>query len=291
MNDTSRWSAALLGASLVFGLLTVAPAASANEPRRHGDLVVHDPPTARTESTAGTWRRDVEGAMRKGDARVWVGPRVPAHVPVGFGVHELYRLVPAEGGVIAAYFEPYGTAERPGCAATNMWENCSWSLRFYGDDGELVWELDVSGRFPREDHLALRDFTVADDTLYYNEACQTYSAEAKGKCSQVVAIGVARDTPPAELWRSKPLVSNSDVVVVGKWLVTGYGFTNERDYLYVLDRETGKVAQKVLVKKAPERIELVGEGELDVLLYDAGEPERWTLAPSGRKPGLRRVAR
>lgn len=289
MNDTSRFSAALVGVALGFGLLT-SGAASANEPRRHGDLVVHDPPRERSGSTAGQWRHDLVGTLTKGEERVWVGMSVPHHVPIGVGELELYRLVPAQGGLIAAYLEPFGTAERPGCAATNLWENCGWLLRFYGDDEQLHWEVDVKRRFPRPDHLALRGFALAGDTLYHNEACQTYAAEAKGRCSQVVAVDVSGEAP-VERWRSAMLTSNTDLVVMGRWVVTGYGFTAEKDYVYVLDAKTGKVAQKAFVKKAPERIEALDDERLSVLLYDAEEPEVWTLAPDGRKPRLRRVAR
>src|SRR5690606_162445 len=130
-------------------------------------------------------------------------------------------------------------------------------------------------------------FALEGDTLYYHERCQTYAKDAKGRCSNVVAVDVSA-SPPKELWRSPFLVSNTDVVVVGKWLVTGYGFTAERDYLYVLDRATGKVAQKVSVPKAAERIERVGDDAVEVRIYDDPTPRRYELAPEGRRPALKR---
>jgi hypothetical protein len=48
---------------------------------------------------------------------------------------------------------------------------------------------------------------------------------------------------------------------------TGYGFTKEPDWLFVLDRRTGKTIQKLPLPKAPEALRAT-ESRLFVRLYD-----------------------
>jgi hypothetical protein len=50
-------------------------------------------------------------------------------------------------------------------------------------------------------------------------------------------------------------VANANTfLVAGRYLVTGYGFTGERDYLYLLDRATGKLVDRLVLPNAPEKI-------------------------------------
>jgi hypothetical protein len=57
------------------------------------------------------------------------------------------------------------------------------------------------------------------------------------------------------LWRSAAQVANAaNFVFVNDTVVTGYGYTAEPDYLYALDRATGKVKGRVLLPSAPIRI-------------------------------------
>ena len=64
------------------------------------------------------------------------------------------------------------------------------------------------------------------------------------------------------------LVANAQTFVVsGDLIVSGYGFTAEPDFLYLLDRRTGKVLDRLAVPSAPEVIRLRGE-RLFVRTYD-----------------------
>jgi hypothetical protein len=70
------------------------------------------------------------------------------------------------------------------------------------------------------------------------------------------------------LWRSPALVANARTfVVTGDLIVSGYGFTAEPDFLYLLDRRTGKVLDRLAVPSAPEVIKLRGD-RLHVRTYD-----------------------
>ncbi|MFO0665132.1 MAG: hypothetical protein U0174_14355 [Polyangiaceae bacterium] len=106
---------------------------------------------------------------------------------------------------------------------------------------------------------------VKDQVLYVSTGHRTYAASSYGKNAYVTAIDV---TTGELLWQSDSLVSNArNFLVLGDYIVSGYGFTAEPDFLFVLSRGTGKTVKKVPVKSGPEVI-LEREGKLYVRTYD-----------------------
>ena len=70
-------------------------------------------------------------------------------------------------------------------------------------------------------------------------------------------------------WRSPSLVANAGNFVLARGLiVSGYGFTAERDWLYLVDPATGRVRDRLALPSAAERITLQG-GRVIVECYDA----------------------
>lgn len=91
-----------------------------------------------------------------------------------------------------------------------------------------------------------------DGTLYVSHSHFTYARESRGMNAYLTAIRAGTDRV---LWRSAPLVANAATFeVVGDVVISGYGFTAEPDFLYVTNRWTGEVAQRVPLKTAPEYI-------------------------------------
>jgi hypothetical protein len=101
--------------------------------------------------------------------------------------------------------------------------------------------------------------------LYVSNSHLTYSSRTKGRNAYVSAIDLERQRT---LWRSPALVANARTfVVTGELVVSGYGFTREPDFLYLLDRRTGKVLDRLELPTAPEAIRL-RDGALHVRTYD-----------------------
>lgn len=101
--------------------------------------------------------------------------------------------------------------------------------------------------------------------LYVSHAHRTYAKSSKGKNAYVSAIDAATGEL---LWRSEPLVANAaNFVLMDGHVVTGYGFTAEPDFLYVLDRATGKTVGKTRLKSGPEYL-FYRSGKLYVRCYD-----------------------
>ena len=97
-------------------------------------------------------------------------------------------------------------------------------------------------------------------TLYVSHGHSTYAKESRGRNAYLTAIDPKKDEI---LWRSPPLVANANTfVVLGDLIVSGYGFTAEPDFLYLIDRKKGEVVARQPVKSGPEQIVL-----RDRLLY------------------------
>jgi len=91
---------------------------------------------------------------------------------------------------------------------------------------------------------------LEDGILYVEHAHRTYARSSKGYNAYISAL----DTRTGILlWRSKALVSNAgNFLVKDGAIITGYGFTAEPDFLYVLNQADGRILQKVRLKSAPE---------------------------------------
>lgn len=117
--------------------------------------------------------------------------------------------------------------------------NYAWPPRIKPGEREFVYEQPVWAQ-------------EAGGTLYVETAHSTYASASYGRNGYVTAIDL--QTKRA-LWRSTALVANAGTFLVTKrYLVTGYGFTSEPDYLYLLDRASGRPVDRLRLPNAPEKI-------------------------------------
>jgi hypothetical protein len=106
---------------------------------------------------------------------------------------------------------------------------------------------------------------VEGNILYVAHAHRTYAKSSDGFNAYISAIDVAANRI---VWRSQPLVSNADnFVIKGDAVITGYGFTNEKDMLYVLNKADGRVVQQVPLKSGPSTLAMK-DNVLHVRTYD-----------------------
>ena len=101
--------------------------------------------------------------------------------------------------------------------------------------------------------------------LFVETAHSTYAKSSYGRNAYLNAV----DLKTKKLrWRSPALVANAgNFVLLGDTLISGYGFTSEPDYLYAIDRRTGRVQGRLLLPSSPERITRHGN-VLTVDTYD-----------------------
>lgn len=97
---------------------------------------------------------------------------------------------------------------------------------------------------------------IYDGTLYVSLVHSGYSSEEPNS-SYMVAID---PNTGYVLWRSEPLVANSNnFLLINDTIVCGYGFTAEPDFIYLLDRFTGQIMDKIPVNSAAYQFNVEGD--------------------------------
>lgn len=106
---------------------------------------------------------------------------------------------------------------------------------------------------------------IVDDVLYVSTFHTTY-ASSESKNAYITAFDMKNNFKV--IWKSEPLTCNSkNFEIIDNSIICGYGFTDEDDYVYVLDRSTGKRKNSIRVKTAPEYF-YYKNGKLYVRTYD-----------------------
>jgi hypothetical protein len=105
---------------------------------------------------------------------------------------------------------------------------------------------------------------LRDGALYVMSGNRTYARSSRGHNAYVTKLDARTGRL---LWRSDPLTANASNFVIWKgFVITGYGFTAERDFLYALDGGSGAVVRREPLKKGPEFLVEKG-GKLYVRTY------------------------
>jgi len=114
--------------------------------------------------------------------------------------------------------------------------------------------FDVSELFPSI--LAMCWLEVNEDYVYFNVAYNDFAELTEYKTGYLYCLDI---TDRTIVWTTKNLVSSYyGFTVYEDYILTGYGFTNEDDFLYVIDRFTGAIVQTIPLKTAHEYIVVKG---------------------------------
>jgi hypothetical protein len=106
---------------------------------------------------------------------------------------------------------------------------------------------------------------VRDGVLYVSHGHRTYAKSSRGHNAYLSALDMKTGRL---MWRSEPLTSNTaNFVVDGDWILSGYGFTAEPDWVTITDRHTGRLAGRVRVKTGADWL-LLRDEKLYVRTYD-----------------------
>lgn len=214
---------------------------------------------------------------------VWIGPEVPAFVPLEAAGNTTLDLLDRtdDGGWIATYRERFDT-----CGVGEGDKNCTAIVRIYDCNGLVTSETTLNAFMSSTKHLEVQDVRYAGGTVYFNEACQSYSREAGGKCSSLVAVDpVAKKT----LWRTAPLSSNNEFVVLGDYIVTAYGFTGEPASIRVVRRRDGAVVDQHMLGRTNFEMRVHGDVLSVAVYYDVGNANFRMTGWSGPAPKLVRL--
>jgi len=169
----------------------------------------------------------------------------PAAIPARYGNEPIRRILDHGDHLALIYGDRYLVIVRDSRA------EAAYDFAAYLEPTRASDEADA--RFVRQD---LTWAEVRDGVLYAAHGGGSYAREVYGKKGFITAL----DAKTGELlWRSSPLVNNANFVLVGGYLMTGYGFTDEPDFLFVLDRRDGKTVSRHALASAPEILVLKGD--------------------------------
>lgn len=99
------------------------------------------------------------------------------------------------------------------------------------------------------------NFTLQNGILYFSFYHRTYAYSSHGMNGYISAL----DTDSNKIsWISKPLVCNANFIIDGDYIITGYGFTDEPDFLYILDKSNGSIISKTSLANGPDLIGING---------------------------------
>ncbi len=137
--------------------------------------------------------------------------------------------------------------------------------------GKLLWELDFSdlayqSQKMKENKIvaerAINWATISGNTLYVAIGGSGYAEE---NASYMIAVDL--DTLQI-LWKSETLTCNSDnFIIYDDIILCGYGFTNEKDYLYQLDSYTGEILDRTPIKTKADYF-VIKDDQLYVRCYN-----------------------
>jgi hypothetical protein len=158
----------------------------------------------------------------------------------------------------------------------------SIELQLYKKDSMFGWDVFVTRhqlvwkKYPEDirifdlyqicstSKVLLQDIHLEDSLMYFNLTCPSYSNEMGGQCSRLYCMNV--NTRKLS-WSSEPITSSGIFIVQGDLIVCGYGFTDELDYVYLIDKKSGRRLASYKLNKMMEYVEIKGE-ELYVIDYN-----------------------
>jgi hypothetical protein len=179
---------------------------------------------------------------------------LPGFVATDYRGLRLVRAIRQQRTILLIYGRDFASGRV--LVAVNLSGRIRYALDFvnYGRAGpgalvyqELVWAAEAGG------------------TLYVETSHLTYARDSNYRNAYVTAIDLGTRKVR---WRSPALVANARrFELYGNLIVSGYGFTAETDYLYLLDRRTGRPIARLLLPTAADYI--VRKGSLlHVRTYD-----------------------
>lgn len=252
-----RKGLAFAAALIVAGLAATAPAAEEPPFRLAAPPF---PAPASSPAPSGTVLRLVSSSELRGDDAAWIRrnglrlreyavpgsysenatlERLPGHVPTSYRGLRIVRAIAQARTTLAIYGHDFASGRL---------------LVAIDTAGRVRYALDFInyGRAPLGSLLYQEVVWVAeaDGVLYAQTAHATYARDSRGRNGYVAAIDLATRRL---IWRTPALVANAiSFELVGGALATGYGFTAEPDYLYLLSRRTGKPLARLAVPTAPD---------------------------------------
>lgn len=179
------------------------------------------------------------------------------------------KVVSEEGNGIDMAYEWYDRKQLSLPMIGDGWDH------FYDDEYEYQWVGDALYIYEKETETCLYVLNYPTDKWYVNgnnaylkDGIFYGGSVMNGYAQPNTCFLFAYDLDQDELvWRSADQSYNSmNFLVKGDVILCGYGFTEEDDYLYQINRNTGEIIDRLLLKKMPDLL-IEQDGKLYVHTY------------------------
>lgn len=248
----------LVASLLLSATLTLVPAPDFKQ-KPVGPITAKSPVPLRLVSNTPNQITDTEEWYKNNELALNESEEAPEGVPADVQDLRFISAIHSDGRQLAIYGPDYAGGTH---------------LLVFDEEGELEHALDFSSyRFAPRNVEAEREFVeqrilwaeAKGDRLYVSHGHRTYAKSSHGMNAYISAIDLRTGKP---IWHSAPLVANAgNFVLFGEHIITGYGFTAEPDFLYVLRSKDGVAVTRVPVKSGPSHIIQRGD-RLYVRTYD-----------------------
>jgi hypothetical protein len=142
-------------------------------------------------------------------------------------------------------------------------DNYEFYVIIYDNNKNIIEEInlnEISGITDCE----IQDIRVYGGHIYFNQACVSYSNEQGGYCSYLFSYNIKNKSLD---WKTNRLTSNGIFLVEKDYIISGYGFTQEKDYIFLINRKNGQLIDKYLINSDPQYMEM-HDGNLFVVDYN-----------------------
>jgi outer membrane protein assembly factor BamB len=169
-------------------------------------------------------------------------PAVPAQFPV------VYQSMPVTAAwhISGTVFFVYADSVLIAADSLTGKPICAYDLGAYMYSPKAI---ETDRMFIRQE---IRFARLEDSVLYIANFHNTYAKSSGNQNGYLTAVDLRTNTVK---WRSAALVNNTSTFVIKNgFIYCGYGFTNEPDFMYLLNLNTGTVARSMPVKSGPSAI-------------------------------------
>ena len=143
--------------------------------------------------------------------------------------------------------------------------NYKFIVVIYDNNEKPLYTVDLC-EVSNNNYCEVQDVRWDNDThnLLFNMACPSYASEINGKGSKLHCYNPERREM---VWSTGWLTSNDIFILDSKYVFCSYGFTNEKKFLFMLDKYTGKVYSKLPFTYSVQYLELQTESNGREYLY------------------------
>lgn len=167
---------------------------------------------------------------------------------------------------------------------------------FYDDDMNPVQSVDLC-EISNTYNCEVQDirWDSATHHLLFNMACPSYASGVGGKGSKLFCYDMESEKM---VWSTPYLTSNDIFILHNDFVFCGYGFTGEKDYILMVDKNTGKIYSKLPLASAHQYMEVQnhnGKDQLYVVDYNEYlyiyDINKTSPKPAARKTTARKPVR